>query len=248
MVTSLLARGLLAGLLVGLLAFGFARIFGEPQVDRSIAFEEQAKQAKGEALEPELVSRPTQAGIGLFTGVVVYGVALGGLFSLVFAVAYGRAGPLSARATAALLALAGFLVVVLVPALKYPPNPPAIGEPETIGLRTALYFTMIAISLAASVLAFGVERRLSRYIGLWNGALAALVAFVFVIAVAQYLLPDVNEVPNRFPAVVLWRFRTASLGLQVVLWAGLGIVFGILAEAGLRSHPSPSPRNRPAFR
>ncbi len=248
MVTGLLARGLLAGLLAGLFAFGFARTFGEPEVDRSIAFEEQVKQAKGEAAEPELVSRPTQAGIGLFTGVVVYGIALGGLFSLVFAAAYGRAGPLSARATAALLAAAGFLVVVLVPALKYPPNPPAIGEPGTIGLRTALYFIMIAISLASCVLAIGLGRRLCERFGAWDGALLAIAAFVLVIAVAQSLLPDINEVPDRFSAVVLWRFRIASLGLQAVLWASLGIVFGILAEASLRSHRSPSSSNRPAFR
>ena len=57
MVGNLLLRGMLVGVLAGLLAFGLARIFGEPQVDRAIAFEEQMNQAKGEAPEPELVSR-----------------------------------------------------------------------------------------------------------------------------------------------------------------------------------------------
>ncbi len=248
MVTSLLVRGLLVGLLAGILAFGFAHFFGEPQVDRAIAFEDQARQAKGEAAEPELVSRPIQAGIGLFTGVVVYGVALGGLFSLAFAALYGRAAPLSPRSTAALLALAGFLVVVVVPGLKYPPNPPSIGDPATIGQRTALYFTMIAISLVASVLALGLARRLSEHFAAWNSVLLAMLAFVLIIAVVQHLLPDVNEVPDKFSAVVLWRFRIASLGLQAVLWASLGIIFGIVAETALGSQPSQSPRNRPAFR
>jgi Probable cobalt transporter subunit (CbtA) len=238
MVTSLLGRGLLVGLLAGLLAFGFARIFGEPQVDRSIAFEEQISRARGEPPEPELVSRHTQAGIGLFTGVVVYGVALGGLFSLVFAAAYGRVGALSPRATAALLALAGFLVVVVVPALKYPPNPPAIGDPETIGRRTALFFIMIAISLAACLMAAGLARRLSERIGAWNGISLAVLGFVLVIAIAQSLLPEVSEVPDRFSAVVLWRFRMASLGLQAVLWTTLGVTFGIAAESCLRSGQS----------
>jgi hypothetical protein len=62
MVGNLLLRGMLVGVLAGLLAFGFARIFGEPQVDRAIAFEEQMSQAKGEAPEPGIVSRETQAG------------------------------------------------------------------------------------------------------------------------------------------------------------------------------------------
>ena len=84
MVGPLLLRGMLVGVFAGLRAFGFARIFGEPQVDRAIAFEEQMNQSKGEVPEPELVSRETQAGLGLFTGVIVYGAAVGGLFSLVF--------------------------------------------------------------------------------------------------------------------------------------------------------------------
>jgi Probable cobalt transporter subunit (CbtA) len=63
MVGNLLLRGMLVGVFAGLLAFGFAKIFGEPQFDRAIAFEEQMNQAKGEAPEPELVSRETQAGL-----------------------------------------------------------------------------------------------------------------------------------------------------------------------------------------
>jgi predicted cobalt transporter CbtA len=247
MVTGLLVRGMLVGLLAGILGFGCARVFGEPQVDRAIAFETRIRQARSEAPEPELVSRPTQAGIGLFTGVVTYGVALGGLFSLAFAALYGRIGALSPRAAAALLALAGFLVIVIVPALKYPPNPPAIGDPETIGRRTALYFTMIAMSLASAVLAIGLARRLSRRLGAWNGVPLAIVAFVLVIAAVQYLLPDANEVPEQFSAVVLWRFRIASLGLQAVLWATLGIIFGVAAENRLRSHRLPEPLGRPAL-
>jgi Probable cobalt transporter subunit (CbtA) len=61
MVGNLLLRGMLVGVFAGLLAFGFARIFGEPQIERGIAFEDQMIQAKGEALEPELVNRETQA-------------------------------------------------------------------------------------------------------------------------------------------------------------------------------------------
>ena len=239
MVTRLLVRGMLVGLLAGILAFGCARIFGEPEVDRAIAFEDHARLAKGEPSEPELVSRPTQAGIGLFTGVVVYSVALGGLFALVFAASYGRIGAVGPRATAALLAVAGLLVIIIVPALKYPPNPPAIGDPETIARRTALYFTMIAASLAAAVVAVGLARRLTERLGVWNGVLLAALAFVAIIAAVQYALPDVNEVPEHFSAVVLWRFRMASFGIQTVLWATLGSGFGIAAESAMR-HGQPS--------
>ena len=41
MVGKLLLRGMIVGLIAGLFAFAFARVYGKPQVDRAIAFEEQ---------------------------------------------------------------------------------------------------------------------------------------------------------------------------------------------------------------
>jgi hypothetical protein len=64
MVRTLLIWGIVVGIVVGLLAFGFAKAFREPQVDRAIAFEEQMDRAKGEAPGPELVSRAVQSGVG----------------------------------------------------------------------------------------------------------------------------------------------------------------------------------------
>src|SRR5580692_9035873 len=161
MVRTLLIRGMLVGLFAGLLVFGFSKIFGEPQVDRAIAFETALDEARAkqhaamglpaEQPEPELVSRGVQASYGLFTGVVVYSAAFGGLFALVFAFANGRAGNFSPRAVAAQLAAGGFIAVYVAPSLKYPASPPSVGDPDTIGYRTALYFIMMAISIAAMV-------------------------------------------------------------------------------------------------
>lgn len=228
MIGTLLARGMIVGVIAGLLAFGFAKVFGEPQVDKAIAFETKMDEAKGEAPEPEFVSREVQSSIGLLTGVVVYGTAIGGLFALVFAFAAGRVGRIGPRGLAALLALAGFVAIVAVPGLKYPANPPSVGDSETIGYRTEMFFMMIVISIAAMVLAVIIGRRLIGRFGLWNAALLAGAAFIAVILVAQWLLPDINEVPDEFPAVVLWRFRMASLGLQFVMWTSLGLLFGWL--------------------
>jgi len=230
MVRTLLIRGMLIGFVAGLLAFGFAKLFGEPQIDRAIAFEDQMNQAKGEDPETEIVSRAVQSSIGLFIGVVVYGSALGGLFALVFAFVYGRAGRLSPRGTAALLACAGFVAIVVAPALKYPPNPPAVGEPETIGYRTEVYFLMISISIIALIAAMTIRRRLIGRFGSWNATLVGAAGFIVIVAVAQLLLPSINEVPDQFPAVVLWRFRIASLGIEFVLWTVIGVLFGIVAE------------------
>ncbi|CAE6707164.1 hypothetical protein R75461_00913 [Paraburkholderia nemoris] len=230
MVGKLLVRGMLAGIAAGLLTFGFARLVGEPQVDQAISFEEKADAAKGEAPEPELVSRGTQAGLGLLTGVVTYGAAFGGLFSLVFAYAYGRVGTLSARALSAWLALGAFITLVIVPNIKYPANPPSVGDPETIGMRTGLFFLMIAISLAAMVFSLKVRRRAALKLGAWNGSIVAGVVFVAIIAAVQLSMPTINEVPAAFPAVLLWKFRVAAIGMQVIMWTTAGLLFGALVE------------------
>lgn len=230
MVGALLVRGMLVGVLAGLLASGFAWVVGEPQIDTAIAFEEHMHQLAGEAPEPELVSRSIQSTIGLAIGIVVYGAALGGIFALAFAYAHGRVGRLSPRGTAAMLALAAFVTLVLVPQIKYPANPPAIGDPATIGWRTALYFTMIALSVISSLAAVSTARQLVRRLGPWNGAIAAGAAYVVVITAGMLILPSINEVPADFPAATLWNFRLASLGVETVLWTTLGLGFGYLAE------------------
>src|ERR1043165_2904178 len=104
---NLLVRGMLAGLLAAVLAFAFASIFGEPQVDNAIAVEE-SQAAPPEAGhdhggEEELVSRGVQSTAGLAVATGAYGLAFGGLFALAFAFAYGRIGNLGARATAGVL-------------------------------------------------------------------------------------------------------------------------------------------------
>jgi hypothetical protein len=232
-VRALLIRGMLAGVLAGLLAFGFAWVFGEPQVGLAIGFEEHMLRMTGAAPKPELVSRAVQSSVGLLTGIVIYSCALGGIFALAFAYAYGRIGRLSPRGTAAVLAIAGFVALILVPQIKYPANPPSIGAPETIGPRTALYFTMIALSVISAVAALSTGRQLARRLGAWNSALIAGAAYIAVVAAAMAILPPVNEVPADFSATTLWSFRLASLGIEVVLWTTLGLAFGALAERRL---------------
>lgn len=230
MVGKLLMRGMLVGIVAGLITFAFARTFGEPQVAQAISFEDHEHAAAGDAPEPELVSRSTQAGLGLLTGVVSYGMALGGLFALTFAYAYGRIGSIGARSLSAWLALAAFIALVVVPSLKYPPNPPSVGDPETIGYRTGLFFLTLAISIAAMVLSLNVRRIAATRFGQWNGSIAGGVFFVVVVGIALSALPEINEVPAAFPAALLWKFRIVATGMQVIMWTSIGALFGILAE------------------
>jgi predicted cobalt transporter CbtA len=236
MVTGLLLRGLLAGILAGVVAAGISFLAGEPSIERAIAFETAMEQAAGQPSEPEIVSRSVQRGAGLLAAYIVCGAAIGGLFSLVFALAYGRVKGFDPKALSALLAFAGIVAMVLVPELKYPANPPAIGAPETIGARTALYFAMLAISLLAMTLTATLALAFSARLGSWNATLVSAAVFVAVSGIAT--LPPVDEIPVNFPASVLWNFRLASIGARAVLWAALGLTFGGMTQIWLRGGTS----------
>ncbi|MGA5761881.1 CbtA family protein [Nonomuraea bangladeshensis] len=258
MVRTLLVRGLLMGLLAGLVAGGFAFVFGEPRVDDAIALEEAATgtaahdHAAGEAAhdhtaeeaahdhgEGAAVSRPAQKA-ALFLATGLYGLAVGGVFALVFAGLRGRVGPRSDGRLALAAAGTAFGAVILVPFVKYPANPPAVGDPETIDSRTLLYVVMILVGLAATAIAVATARRVTTGDD-WARWVAAVAAFLVPVAAAWWLLPAVDEVPDGFPATLLWQFRLASLGTQLVFWTAFGVLFGWASDRVARRAAAPAP-------
>jgi predicted cobalt transporter CbtA len=237
MIRTLLIWGLLAGLCGGLLATGFSEVAGEPAVNQAIAFESSSA-AAGEPHEHAVVSRGTQRTVGLLTAAVVYGVSVGGLFALAFAFAYGRIGRASPARTALWLATGAFVVVFLVPFLKYPANPPSVGDPDTIGRRTELYLAMIVCSLLAAVAALRVRAWLATRRDPATATIVAGLSYLAVVVAAALILPGVHEVPKSFPATTLWRFREASVGMQAVLWATIGVVFSVAAQRVMVDAPA----------
>jgi predicted cobalt transporter CbtA len=243
MLRKLLICGLVAGLCAGLLATGFVTLAGEPAVDRAIAYEGAKDAPKPmshvhrEAAAPAPVSRGLQKSVGLTTAAVVYGLALGGIFALVFAVAYGRVGRADPRSTAYALAGAAFTVFYLVPFVKYPASPPGATDAATIGRRTALYATMVAISVLAAVAAARLRPLLARRLAGQAANVGSGLAFVAIVIAAGLALPSVNEIPRDFPATTLWRFREASVGMQAVLWLTIGLVFAPAAQRVMTGEP-----------
>ncbi|WP_073950491.1 CbtA family protein [Streptomyces kebangsaanensis] len=247
-VRNLLVRGMLAGLAAGVLALVVAYFLGEPYVDKAIGLEDAHSHghSHGDSLEHdvEVVPRSLQSTAGLATGVLVHGVAFGGIAALAFCFALGRVGRFSPRATALLLSGCALLAVYVVPFLKYPANPPAVGEEDTIGRRTALYFLMVLLSVLLAVAATLLGRRLAPVLGTWYATVAAVAAFAVVIGPAYAFLPVVNEVPEGFPATLLWRFRLSALAIQITQWVGFGLLFGELAQRLLSPSPVTSPQGR----
>lgn len=262
----LIRRGALVGGLGGLLSFGFARIFAEPQIQAAIDYEtgrdaaqEALNTAAGIANEPagpEMFSRTIQGVVGIGVGMVLFGLAMGALFAVAYSVSLGRVGNVRPRPLSLLLAAAGFLGLYLVPFLKYPANPPAIGHEDTIGDRSGLYLVMVVCSTLFLVGAVWLGQRLRDRFGTWNASLLAAGAFVVAIGAVMALLPPLGHLavnvaqygqqatetpqPLRdpagtivfpgFPADVLASFRMYSVLAQMILWATIGVAFAPLAE------------------
>ena len=237
MLRTLLIYGLLAGLCGGLLGAGFAKVVGEPPLDAAIAWEGDA-QARGKESHAETVSRTVQSTIGLAAGAVVYGVALGGLFALVFAGAYGRISRAGPVRTGTGLAAAAFVVLCLVPFVKYPPNPPGSATPRRSGIapRSTSGWSRSRCSPRSPRSASGPDswKRLGGDVA----TLCAVGTFAVVTTVAALVMPGVSEVPATFPAETLWSFRLASLGVGLVIWTTIGLVFAVAASRAIaRSSP-----------
>lgn len=266
----LIARGLLAGALAGLVAFCFARVFAEPVINKAIAYE-NGRDAAQAALNraaglpvdlggPDIFSRAVQSNLGVGVGLIGFGAAVGAMYAVVYLLCLGRVGRVQPKALALLVAGAGLAGIYLVPYLKYPANPPAIGHAETIKPRTALYLTMVVCSLAFILSATWLGRRLAPRFGNWNASLLAGLGFAVAIGVVMAILPSLGELSANvhlyghhatetplpltdakgnivypgFPADVLFSFRFYSVCNQVLLWGTLGLAFGPMAERVLR--------------
>ena len=266
MVRGLILRAAGVGALGGLVAFVLARIFAEPLIQQAIDYETGRDEAEaalaaaaGAVVEPEgpeLFSRAVQGNLGIGVGIVAFGLAVGCFFGVAYCLAYGRVGRVSARRLSLLVAGGGFLLLYLVPFLKYPANPPAVGNGATIAQRAGLYGVMVVACVVFGAAALWLGHRLAARLGRWNATQVAGLAFVVVIGVMMALLPPLGALstnagetgalltetpqplgdpsgaivyPGFDPDLLCW-FRLYSVLAQALLWGVTGVAFAPLAE------------------
>ncbi len=196
-------RGLLAGFIAGVLGFVFARIFAEPYINKAIAYEsgrdevlDQLNKAAGRPVAadgPELFSRTVQSTVGLATGIIGFATAMGALVAVVYLVLHARFN-VRPRTVALLISGFGFLGVYLMPFVKYPANPPAIGHTFTITTRGHLYLTMVGASLVGLVIAFYIGHRfLQPRFGVFNASLIAGAGYLAAMSILMACLPSLGN-------------------------------------------------------
>ena len=221
------ARGAVAGALAGLVTGITSYLLVEPTISRAIALEGDG---------PGPVSRHVQQVFGLTSGMVLGGVALGLLFALAFRV-LPSVRPAWDKAVGT--GLGGFAALFLVPQLRYPSNPPGVGDATTIVTRTSGYVYAMALGVAVVCAAcFALRQLAARGWPTPHRQPAVLLGAVLLVGLGYRLLPSA-AVQYRVPPDLLWDFRLQSLGIQLLLVTLLTIGFGLLSERAARPASAP---------
>ena len=232
-----LGRGALAGLAGGAVAAVFQFTVTEQQIRKALELEA----ARETGVHEEMFSRSTQV-LGGMVGSVLFGLFVGLIFGFASALLWRRTShETGAFLRSIRLAGAVFVVWTLVPGLKYPANPPGVGNPDTIGQRTAAYLVLLVVSVLVAILAREVWRQMTTrgFAGAPRFAVA-VGAYLAVIA-ALYVVFPANPDAIDAPADLIWHFRLDSLAGNALLWLVLGTVFGWLSDrTAARTDSNPS--------
>ncbi len=215
----LLKEGVLAGAAGGSALALVLRLIGEGPIGRAVALEGPGGD--------EMFSRGTQQ-VGGMVAAVLYGAALGAVFTLAYALVRHRLRTPDDWRAAIAVAMAGFAGIFLLPFLKYPANPPAVGDPGTIGRRTALYLLAVAWSVVATWGGWRAWRAfVAKGMPAHKAVPATLATWVTLATVGLIVLPA-NTDPLAAPATLIWQFRLATVAGAAAFWSVLGLAFGWL--------------------
>lgn len=237
---AILWRALAAGLVAGVLLALYTLAVVEPTIDDAIALEDAIAaaetRAQGAGHDGDAAfGRSVQIGGGV-AATVIYAVVVSGIFGTVLASVRHRIPGGSELGRVIWLAAVAFAAVALVPAVKYPASPPAVGDPGTVNQRTVQYLLLLAASLALAVL-------LTRLAGWLRGRLddptrvlalaAATVVGYGLLLIALPGSPD--AIDPAVPAQLVWDFRLRSLGGLTLLWSAIGVGLGWALERAVAS-------------
>jgi len=224
-----LFSGAVAGTLLGLIN----QVVVEQYIDKAIGIQTQAATNAGQIIDPTQQSnyRMWQKGGEIAAG-TIYGISLSALFGVIFA--YGRNSKLlpgsNNKKKALILAGIMFVVLFLVPTLKYPANPPGVGNPQTIFLREILYVGFLATSGFTALVLSIIYRRLRKINSLPSKKVAILILPLIyaIVMIIGYISFPPNPDKITVPMDLIMSFRFAGVFTIAIFWVLMGIALGSL--------------------
>lgn len=239
-ITRALAAGLVAGLLLALYTLSVT----EPKIDQAIALEQArtavqapAEHAGIDHVERPLFSRRSQVGGGALA-TVIYSGMVSVTFGTVLASIRHRLPDWSELGRTAWLAAVTFGAVALIPGVKYPGNPPGVGDPGTVNERTVQYLVLVVLSIALAVLLTRLSGWLQSRVDGPTRVVAIAAATVIGYGLLLVVMPgSPDAIDPTVPAQLVWDFRLRSLGGLALLWVAIGIGLGWGLERAMASEP-----------
>jgi predicted cobalt transporter CbtA len=214
-----------SGALAGLILAGLNLFVVEPYIDTAIGLETSKAIDSGENVftNEQNLYRIWQKWTSFVAGSIL-GMAFGSLLGIVYMFSH-KAIPFSSdRKKAVFLSLVMCLVLFVVPFIKYPGNPPAVGNSDTIWLRESLYLGILAISTLSALLLGILSYRL-KYVPKISAIMPLF--YVGIISVAFVLLPS-NPDEISISMDLVNSFRIMSGLTMIGFWLSLGVIFGML--------------------
>ena len=218
-----LFSGALAGTVHGIVNLGIV----EPYLDEAIGIENQNLFASGEEEDTlefwaEYESYRIWQKSGQVLAGVILGLAMGSLFGIVFALSRNSLPGKNDISKAAFLSVIMWVTIYLIPFLKYPANPPTVGDGETVVLRAILYLSFIAISGFGAVGFYQLSKRLKQ-----NRKVLSIVGYAAFIGVTFALMPA-NPDEVTAPMELVNEFRIMSVLGVTTFWISVAVILGAL--------------------
>ncbi len=219
--TIVLVSGALAGTLHGVANLAIV----EPYLDQAIGIENQNLFASGEEEDtPQFwveydAYRDWQKGGQVLAGAIL-GTSIGALFGIVYA--FSRHVLPQGNDLKKTITLAGimWLTLFFIPFLKYPANPPTVGDAETVVLRAVLYLSFIAISGLGAVAFYQLSKKIKS-----KSKIISVVGYGIFIAIVFALMPPNPDEVNA-PLDLVNGFRAMSVVAVSVFWVSVAVILG----------------------
>ena len=233
-----LVSGALAGTIHGIANLAIV----EPYLDEAIGIENQNLFASGEEEDtPQFwveydAYRDWQKGGQVLAGAIL-GTSIGALFGIVYALSRNSLKGKNDLQKTLVLAGIMWLTMYLIPFLKYPANPPTVGDGETVVLRAVLYLSFIAISGFGAVGFYQLYKRLKQ-----NTKVLAFAGYAVFIGIVFALMPP-NPDEITAPMDLVNGFRAMSVVAISVFWVSVAVILGGLWHKFRPDAENPNIRN-----
>ena len=217
-----LVSGAIAGFVHGTINFALV----EPYLDQAIGLENESLFASGEAEDnlefwAEYESYRIWQKSGQVLAGVILGLAMGSLFGIVYALSRNSLPGKNDVIKSVILAGIMWLTIYIIPFLKYPANPPTVGDGETVMLRAILYVSFIALSGIGVVIFYKLSQKLQnnkKYFGLFG--------YVIFITILFFVMPE-NPDEITAPMNLVNEFRLMSVLGVSSFWLSVGLILGL---------------------